>query len=303
MNICAVIVSYHPEPAIIQNVDSLRPQVSDVVVVDNGSGPNSVRLLNRLEANGIHVIRNQTNLGIAAALNLGIRQAMALGYRWIATFDQDSTVARDFFQNMLLALQSCPSSDQVALISPVHHEPDAQSALPRKADLSQSYSFIADAWTSGSLIKAEAFERIGWYDESLFIDYVDFDFCLRLRRTGFKLMRSQHSFLTHRLGSPETHSVLGLRFTLKSHNALRHYYMMRNRVIVIRRHALAFPGWALKELRWMVIDPFKVLFFEKDRRAKLRCMMKGFRHGLTCSSKIGSQLPAVGDSALKQKGV
>src|SRR6266700_3504589 len=78
--ICAVIVTFHPEPSLVENVELLRTQVSEVFIVDNGSDANSRVLLEQIEGKpGVHTLRNERNLGIAAALNIGVRHAMAGG--------------------------------------------------------------------------------------------------------------------------------------------------------------------------------------------------------------------------------
>jgi GT2 family glycosyltransferase len=54
--------------------------------------------------------------------------------------------------------------------------------------------------TSGNLLKVSAFERIGGFREDLFIDSVDFDFCLRLKKSGYRIMRCNQAILYHSLG-------------------------------------------------------------------------------------------------------
>jgi rhamnosyltransferase len=134
--------------------------------------------------------------------------------------------------------------------------------------------------TSGSLVKTSAFASVGMYDEGMFIDYVDFDFCLRLWQHGCKVIRSCHSCLLHHLGSLEAYSFLGFPITITSHNAVRRYYIMRNRVIMYKRYASAFPFWVIKDFAWLCLDITKIIVFEHDKRAKLGHAFKGLRHGM-----------------------
>ena len=77
-NVCAVVVTYHPQSLLRSNLEQLSLQVAEVVVVDNGSGTATAELLRIIEAEfGIRVVRNGCNLGIAAALNIGIKHAIA----------------------------------------------------------------------------------------------------------------------------------------------------------------------------------------------------------------------------------
>src|SRR4051794_20411549 len=100
--ICAVVVSYNPPVYLLDNLEKLKIQAPEVVLIDNGSGASSAALLKRAERDlGIKIIHNQKNVGIAAALNMGIRHAIREGYEWLATFDQDSTITPRFFEGLL----------------------------------------------------------------------------------------------------------------------------------------------------------------------------------------------------------
>lgn len=291
--ICAIIVTYHPSPSLLHNVECLRPQVAELVIVDNGSDEKSDQLLLELEkVAGVRIIRNGKNLGIAAALNIGIREAAAAEYPWVVTFDQDSTVTPDFIQSMLTAYESSPARERVALISPTHCVSEAEWKKRSRQATRKNSSNVWVAMTSGSLIKTRVLMENGLYDEAMFIDYVDFDFCLRLRRRGFKLIRAGNAFLLHCLGTLEAHSILGLPLALTSHSATRCYFIMRNRIAMYRRHAAAFPFWALNDFIWLLIDLGKIIMFEGEKRAKLAQVWRGLRHGLSGISGPITAVPA-----------
>ena len=67
------------------------------------------------------------------------------------------------------------------------------------------------AIASGSLVKAEVFGVTGFFDEAMFIDYVDTDFCLRLQKNGFKILSVASVLLEHELGQRQTRNLLGLK--------------------------------------------------------------------------------------------
>ncbi|HZV36241.1 MAG TPA: glycosyltransferase [Verrucomicrobiae bacterium] len=287
--VCAIIVTYHPSAALIENVQAIRPQVAELVIIDNGSDEKSAKLLLQLEkTSSVRVIRNGKNLGIAAALNIGIRHAAAAEFAWVATFDQDSTVTPGFIEAMLGAYQSSADKERVALVSPVHCV--SEEEWKKRSQRCKGNSTAWVAMTSGSLIKTRVLMENGLYDETMFIDYVDFDFCLRARRRGFKLRRAGRAFLLHCLGSLEAHHFFGMTLALTSHNATRCYYIMRNRVLMYRRYALSFPFWAFTDFVWMLVDFAKIIFFESEKRAKLSQAFRGIRDGLAGIS--GPMTPA-----------
>src|SRR5207253_10719015 len=132
------------------------------------------------------------------------------------------------------------------------------------------------AMTSGSLIKTSVFATVGFYDESLFMDYVDYDFCLRLWEQGWKIIRADDVFLIHHLGTEQANAFLGLRIITRTHSASRRYFIMRNRMAIYRRYAFSSPLWCLHDFVWIFIELAKVILFEGDRPAKLRNVLRGF---------------------------
>ena len=186
--IAAVVVTYQPDAVVLDNLRRLCAQVSPVIVVDNGSQGASAQLVETAGTlPGVRLIRNHSNLGIATALNIGIRHALQGGSQWVATFDQDSAITEGFFEKFFDAWNACPVREQVGMIVPGHWAYDA--ALETKQDSTAPlFAFVTGAPTSGSVIKAEVFQATGFYDDSLFIDYVDTDSCLRLLKGGFKIL-------------------------------------------------------------------------------------------------------------------
>jgi rhamnosyltransferase len=280
-SVCAVVVTYHPAQMLQDNLARLTGQVSQVVVVDNGTTGEAASLIS--EAGllaGVQVIRNRENLGIAAALNTGIRAAIDSGYPWVATFDQDSTVTDGFIDTLFAGFEACPFKSRVALVSPAHHDSTGAWEQGRQGLSAPPFEQVITAMTSGSLIRTDVFSTVGFYDESMFIDYVDYDFCLRLRRNGWRTISIPAACLVHRLGAAEQHSLFGLKFTTRSHSAWRRYYIMRNRILVYRRYASSAPWWCLRDFGWIFLELLKIIFLEQDKMAKLHNLTLGLYHGL-----------------------
>jgi len=196
--ICAVMVVYNPDSTLEENIRALLPEVANLIVVDNASEPSSRSVIATLAAAcNFEVIWNKENAGLAAALNTGIRRAL-LGkdYAWIATFDQDSRVSAGFAKSMLAAYLACPFRDQVALIAPRHvlASPRGEEQAPVDDAL---FKEVTVTLQSGSLFSRLALTDVGLFDESFFIDYVDFEFCLRLRKRGLRILSTPRALLVH----------------------------------------------------------------------------------------------------------
>ena len=121
-DVCAVIVAFNPSERLLENVAALRPQVAEVVVVDNASSPSTLQDIQEVEKCGAKVFYNEENLGIAAALNIGVNYALEQGYAWIATFDQDSQPPPEFVERLLGTYDPYPDKERVAILSPIYRD-------------------------------------------------------------------------------------------------------------------------------------------------------------------------------------
>lgn len=126
--------------------------------------------------------------------------------------------------------------------------------------------------TSGALHILSKIPQIGLYDESLFIDSVDFDFALRVKSKGFEVLRVKEPLICHHLGNP----IKKMGIQSSNHSSFRRYYMARNHVIILKRYWKQFPLWVLKKNLFFMIQLLKMMILEGDKKAKLCLTLKGF---------------------------
>jgi rhamnosyltransferase len=270
------MVVYNPESTLEENIKALLNEVAKLVVVDNCSEPSvRSRIAALAAACNFEVIWNKENIGLAAGLNTGIRSALANDqYQWIATFDQDSRVFPGFGAAMLAALAACPFRDKVAVIAP-HHLPSLEIGGETPSCDGLQFQEITVALQSGGLFSRSAFKDVGLFDEEFFIDYVDFEFCLRLRKHGFRLIEAIETPIYHQVGTPTRHRFLGISCTVFNHSPLRRYYAARNRLRVYRRYALSDPHWICHDIWSWFKEIVKLVLFESNRWEKLAFAARG----------------------------
>lgn len=281
--VCAIIVSYCPGRDIIDNVAALSPQVTEIVIVDNGSGEKSLPFLEHLGLlPGCSVVYNGQNLGIAAALNIGVRHAVASGYSWIATFDQDSTVSEGFIDRLHAAWDACPFREEVALVAPRYRDRSTEVMSSYASGSGDSvYEEISHTITSGNLVRCGPILEVGLFEESFFMDCVDHEICLRLRRQGYRIIEAQGAILQHGLGNMTLHPMFGRSFKVYNHPPVRRYYNARNRVVIYRRYGIRFPVWVCRDFVNFCRELVGILLFEQDASTKAAAICKGIWHGLT----------------------
>ena len=117
--VCAVISTFHPSPAALENLVKVRLQVEGLVVVDNGSPASSLAPFRAaMSEMKFTMIENGANLGIAAALNTGVRWAKSHGFDRVILFDQDSTVTPGFIGAMRSTYDGHPRQAEIAIVMP-----------------------------------------------------------------------------------------------------------------------------------------------------------------------------------------
>lgn len=283
----AVVVTFHPGEDLEENLRAIIAECGRVIVVDNGSGPAACARIAAI--GGAELMSLGANRGIAAALNAGIRRAVEQGCEWVVTFDQDSRPEPGFIAAMRATQAALPDA---AVIGPnieeiargkyyrwLRRHPFLPGVFQRVACEGRDLADITIVITSGSFTSTAAWGKIGGFDEGLFIDLVDTDFCLRARAAGYSVAVSAAAHLKHNFGRREKRFLLGRAFHPTNHSPLRHYYMGRNRVPMLARHWRELH-WCIFELAVGVFWMFRALAFEEKKARKVKAMLLGTWDGL-----------------------
>ena len=182
--VAAIIVSYNPDSNLFDSINLLLNQVEKVIIVDNGSKEKYVKYIKSINEDKIEIILNKENLGIATALNIGVRKALENGYEWILTMDQDSKASPDMVKKMFNVYNSINREERKDILSIFPNFVDERIQSIEENSNMNSYEYVDADITSGNLLRKEVFEKVGFFDDSLFIDLVDTDFCMRLNEKG-----------------------------------------------------------------------------------------------------------------------
>lgn len=280
-SVAAVIITYNVENDFENRVNKLKEKVDEIIVVDNGSNPETISMLKELEKE-ITIIYLEENKGIAYALNKGIKYSIEKGYDWILTLDHDSIVTNDMIRNMLKCYEGFDKElkEKVAMLVPVHvEEKEYQNSnvISNEEEFSKPYREVLTEITSGALTKADIYKNVGLYDEKLFIDLVDHDYCLSLNRKGFRVIQVSSAVLIHNLGESVKRNVLGLKMIPTNHSPLRRYYMSRNRHYIWDKYKEDFPGWVLTDKRRFITENLKIILFEDKKMEKFKYIKRGIK--------------------------
>jgi rhamnosyltransferase len=260
------VVTYNGADGISVGIDALRGQVGRILIVDNGSDRPTQDVLDALEQeDGIVVLRLGVNRGIGHALNRGIDYARESGFSWMLTMDQDSVVSPTFVAAFQRAVERQPD---IRCLAP--------TLRPSGVGASGKATRVDYAITSGNLVNLAAFERVGTYDEGFFIDCIDFDFSLRLRRAGLAMYRVPDAVMEHQLGEASDLPKI-VRHVYARHSPLRRYYMYRNFCYMVERHVTRFPGFIIKLAMAQVLLTILIGVYDTRPLETYRAIGRGLR--------------------------
>ena len=297
--VCAIIVSFHPEPALLHSLQAILPQVAAVVVVDNGSLPSELADLYRIESASLKIIELVENKGLAYAQNRGIEWALQHDFSHVLILDQDSLPQQNMVQclidaSLLLVAEGHPVS--VVGPQPIDQKNNRPFFFVRYGRLSNQrlscplnqkncilpVDFLI---ASGSLISVDVLRHVGLMNEAFFIDQVDTEWCLRASFLNYQAFAVCDAVLLHSLGD----TIIPLRFFkwqwhIATHSPLRDYYVFRNTVWMFFQKT---THW-----RWIVINAKRLLMFliffglfVPPRKQRIKMMLKGLWHGIKASYK------------------
>lgn len=267
----AGIVTYNPDIDILNiNIKSIRGQLETVIIVDNGS--KNFEEIERLAGeHNIQIISNQKNFGIAAALNQLMEYGRTKGFSWMLSLDQDSVCQHDYCIKISELFDILPN---VGIVAPVISDRNVGIIGHNPQG---NYGVVNTCITSGACIKVSVWDSVGRYDEKMFIDSVDFEFCYRVRKEGYLVIQTRKVVLEHSLGEGRIIGIGCLKRKINEHPALRCFYIAQNRIYYPRKHKLYL--YVIRGNLRNAKHILQVVLFEKDKWNKINSILKGWKKG------------------------
>ncbi len=273
-DVLAGIVTYNPcIERLKKNIDSISHQVSEVIIIDNGSSNISEieEMLN--SCSNVRIACNHVNRGIAAALNQIGDAASETNKKFFITLDQDSISDEKLTETLYFMFDS----NSVGMACPYINRRGDFIAADTKRE-------VKTAITSGSMVKTDVWKEIQGFWEYLFIDEVDHEFCYQLHRKGYIVVQTDAVSINHIIGTPFSKTILGHTFHPTNHSPFRRYYITRNNLIM--QHL--FPeekepfGNRYAMLFRMIIS---IILCEDNKFKKISAICKGVIDGVLWNAR------------------
>ena len=291
-SVASITVATNAAHLLPRQLDALKRQskkLDEIVVVDNASTDNTVDML-ASKYPEVKVLSLPENGGVGGGYAAGLAYAaISKKYSWAWLLDDDSVPPPDALQKLFEGLQYLDSTAQTAILAPLCVDSKTSTSypglswqggrlVPTPGDPSQPITFVDCVISSGSLVRREAVEAVGMPRVDFFMDFVDYEYCLRLRRNGFRIAVVRDSILDHEIGEQTSFNILGRKKFWADHAPWREYYMARNETFTIWQH---YPQLTIKAF---VVYKFAhhalgIVLLGKQKLACLKMMCRGFLDG------------------------
>ena len=277
--IYAVIVTYNfDEDRIIELTEFLKDKVEKTIICNNSENLKFLKLKSnkKLEINELLY-----NYGLPYGQNIGINQAFNDGAEFVLLLDQDSWPEDNLVSELLNSYNYLSTIYKVGIIGSKYYDKNSKSLsskrfYERRKLINSKYMEVSEVISSGSLIPKNTFYTYGKLEEQFFIDFVDFEYCWRVRKNGCKIFLINSSKIYHEIGQG-TKSILGLKIVLS--NPVRYYYYFRNLIVLLKRNYVPL-AWKIKNFLRIFFLIFVVSFTFKNKLSYLEKIFKGIYHGI-----------------------
>jgi rhamnopyranosyl-N-acetylglucosaminyl-diphospho-decaprenol beta-1,3/1,4-galactofuranosyltransferase len=300
--IACVVVAYNNGDNIGKLLESLLAQskrIEEIIVVDNASSDDTAKVV-KDRFPQVTLLANASNTGVGGGYAQGMEYGYQKGYEWVWLLDGDSlpqaTALEELgkaFANLGEAhprigiLASCP-------VNPLTNERYGGFlwrgrfvSLPVELARSQEPFAVDSTISSGCLVRRRVVEDVGLPRADFFMDFVDHEYNLRVRRKGYEIVFVPSSTIYHEIGQSlvirsrvvRAIARLATRGPLGIGASWRQYYVVRNEVFTFWhefRNYKALFFFALRVLRMIV---GMMLFNDRDKVKRIRYIISGLRDG------------------------
>lgn len=280
--VIAGVVLYNPKiQRLEENICALLNQIDEIVLMDNHSAnEDEIRCLSK-KYNKIVWVRLDQNYGIAYALNEIMLYAKRNSISWVLTMDQDSIADGNLVETYVKYINMPSVMMMTCKICDRNTDGELQNEGNEETI---EYHEVNKCITSGCFTNVNRCLEIGGFDNRLFIDYVDYEMCIRCKQSGYSIIEIDYMGLLHEVGKAKRVQFLrrdlkiaGKYIDVYNEIPLRVYYFFRNTTYIVRKYGKSAKGYtSVLHIIWRAI---LVMCYEKPKWMKAKMICKGVVDG------------------------
>lgn len=228
-NISAIIVTYNSGQVIEACLKALQTANIKSIIIDNASNDDCIEIAKNYTK---EIIINKKNQGFGRANNIGANHAKA---DWLLFINPDLVIENDGIDALISAANSY---ENIGILGPRIIEADGRLFLQSRSLLAPkvlnnareimpngdcSVPFLSGACM---MVRREIFQKIGGFDENIFLFYEDDDLCRKMNDNGFCNIFVNSAIAKHGRGK-SSRTQKGQVFRVRYHLAWSKIYISR----------------------------------------------------------------------------
>jgi rhamnosyltransferase len=284
-SILAIIICFHPD---IEKLDrlikSIEVGVEKVIIFNNGGlNESEISIKNpraKIESRG-------QNVGLAAALNIGCDIAVERGIGFIIAFDQDSNPGHSMIPILHAELLECQAKDgRVVAIGPQLIDERGGKSVTSPFVQFERFGFnkwsgdgvqsVSQLITSGCMIDLKIWNKANRFNDKLFIDYVDNNWCWRIIRKGHIIMGTTNVKMSHEISERIDKKI---NFSTNTYSPVRRYFQARNAIYHLFYESLSMAQ-KIYVLKALAVTFASAQMSDESRVRSMWQCIRGVVHGV-----------------------
>lgn len=265
--IIGVVALYKPQKSEILNIEKYIEDLDYCYLADDSGEDNSEIFTDFIERykGKAEYYANNKNIGLCASANNAIIKAVSRGADWVLIMNPDGTFSTDAIKIYRKYLKN-KNLDDVAIIAPVFNI----DRHPRQAGTGTHEITYADM--TGCLYNTRVLNKIGLFDLKTYFYGLDAEYCLRVKKSGYKIIECSEAVLNHCPAKTHEIKLFGKRiFAYGFDPPDRYYYQFRSAYYIHQKYGLNRTDF------FMIYKLIKVVILFKNKKTYYQLIKEGVK--------------------------
>ena len=263
--IVGLVAMYMPKVEEIDNIKMYLDKLGYCYLLDDSAIDNSKIVEPLVQGfNGkVEYYCNPKNVGLVASVNNGFKMAIDKGADWVLVMNPDGTFQDGAIEAFVKYIENNDTSN-VGIIAPRFN------IDRRKKSAGKGVTEIKFPDMTGCLYNTEILEKLGFYDINTYFYGLDIEYCLRVRKNGYKIIECSEAVLNHNPAETYNVKLFGRTvFKCGRDNPQRYYYQFRSAYYIHKQYH-DFYNFAINFYKFL-----KAILFFDNKKAYMKMMRLG----------------------------